>query len=578
MRVRSDGRECTESEYERLSEPTGVSYVFPPEQFIRGVHLAVDFKSEPLPPTMAATFRAIVIEELQREGVSDAVLLAPSMWDHATRHEALFVARGSRSLALRGIESSLAALRVMIDTAPDGSRLILRPGGAHATVRDFLDANAAGAPGPLDALLGAPSVQLGHDTVAAIRVALSSTDAESDPVRPPVWIAVGERVCAYLYSEWSYDAQATTWTIRVPADTDQALLAALRDLQAPQARRRVAHVADPSFYDQPLPRRIPQLHSDLFDDWWISGWRTWEPVAESPVPTAGFDLHESAARVAGSFDVWPMWLGHHWHWHNPPFDRSITAAEATAMLVTLTSQTGIRTPRDAGRALTRFEPGELSFEDATDATLASKLPSAAALTALTTLFGAREVIRWIFGFDVRHIRTLVNLIHGVRAGVLPYLSYDDLQNLRHNVARLCEQRPWTSGDIPPHAGHLLAAQLGLHDQVQHTLQTHPTIYKTVAAQILAYGAGDRSAVMTAHRQLANRFYSGWNSTAWIAVADRDGLPDLLDWIRPDLGDFERRLEPLLRLSWPELEPHMRALLDTEARPHARRWLKRHTQA
>jgi hypothetical protein len=364
--------------------------------------------------------------------------------------------------------------------------------------------------------------------VAAFWQAASSLDEKAAPLPTPLWIITGTRVFAYVWGR-------RPWTVRIPADTSTELREQLFGLQseAVHAAQTRARVVEITAFDEPRPRSIKKLSADLSEDWWAPGCRVWEPIASRPGrPEGEFDIQQAAVRIAGSFDIWRIWAGKtfHRHWRQPPFGPSPSHDETTAMLVALSSR-GLTTPREAGMALQRYRAGDFSFENAAHATSRSGLPPAASLTALTTLFGAPCVIEWILAMRTRNAHRVVDLIHGVRAGVLPHLDEDELSALCARVSDMCEHEPWTEGKWPPHAGHLLAAQLGLHQQTKHTLATHPNVYATVPAQILVYGAGDRSAVMQAHRRLPNRYYSGWNSHAWIAVAGTEGIPDLVDWIR-----------------------------------------------
>ena len=101
-------------EFER-DELYCVSDISEVEQYVRGVHVRVDFKGMPLTAPMGETFRRIAVEELERAGVEDARLAVPKPRDVETRSEGLFAAQGVRSVPCAGPASveALAGTRVL---------------------------------------------------------------------------------------------------------------------------------------------------------------------------------------------------------------------------------------------------------------------------------------------------------------------------------------------------------------------------------------------------------------------------------------------------------------------------------
>jgi hypothetical protein len=240
----------------------------------------------------------------------------------------------------------------------------------------------------------------------------------------------------------------------------------------------------------------------------------------------------------------------------------------------------IRNAKEASLAFTRYSPGPMPFKEACRWVWTEHLPAATRLAAVVAIGGAAATTDWILDLDTgsgRNPGHIVHTLHGYRAAVLPHLDEPERAALNDRVRTQCETRRWDEGKWPPHAGHLLAPQLGLHDICARTLETNPHIFGSVCGQLLVYGLGSADEVIAAHRRLLNRFFQPWNAYAWLAVTGIDGVPELFEWIHPQHSGADERLAPLLRLSSPAIESYMTALLDTSVDKWARAWLRRNHQ-
>jgi hypothetical protein len=296
-------------------------------------------------------------------------------------------------------------------------------------------------------------------------------------------------------------------------------------------------------------------------------------VPEPPATPPAFDVFETAARLRDSVEIWWRHDEQYWHWQRAPFGPAVSAEEATALFTTCGNL--IRTADEAATQMTHYRGGRLTDEDAVQRAHSPYLPAAARLAGIVAIAGPMKLTNSLLEVDPS-AWYLVKTLHGYRAGVLPHLTSDERTALMERVRDRCEAAPWHQGPDPPHVEHLLAGQLALHEICAHTLATNPDIVRAHGAPLLVHGLASADEVIAAHRRVLNRWREDpWYGYAWLAVTGIEGVPELFDGIQPQHARAERRLAPLLRRSWPTLEPYMRQLLGTSVDKRVRAWLKTH---
>jgi hypothetical protein len=572
--VLSDGRELDSAEeVESTYEQGGrnVSWVSEPRQHIRGVGIDVDFKGAKLQPEMGATYRRVVREELERGGVREARLEVPTPGDAEYEEEGMFASVGARSVVFDRIHDLQGLLRALQDGMPDRSMLIAGSGYAPESIKAFLATHDRRAESPLSFLSEWPAFWLDPATSRAFWEAAAVSEGPFELIGTPWWIVEDERVLAYV------PAAREPAMVRVRADLDSGVLYALEALQERPAAGDPPRLARPNWFgDREARERLVRTKPDLQPgerDWWAPAWRTWEPIPEPPGAPSPFDIIETAARVRESVEVWWTSGKRYWHWRRAPFGPAPNPDEVIAMATAWHELT--RTTRQAVTELMRYVPGTVSTPR-----VSHYLPRPAGLAGLVAIAGAAYTTEMLLGLDTSN-RNYADAFPGYRAAVLPHLSEPERSALRDQVSDQCKSLPWTKGRNAPHAAHLLAGQLGLHDICAETLATNPDVRFADGVHLLVHGLGSVEEVVAAHRSLGgHRFLRDWHAYAWLTVTGIDGVPELFEAVsmRPGYTPWpEQLLAPLLRLSSPTLEPYMQALVGTHLDKWARAWLGQHAR-
>ncbi|MDX6629193.1 MAG: hypothetical protein QOH00_1439, partial [Gaiellales bacterium] len=488
--VATDGRAWEDEEAMLAAGQDTVSFVSAPNQLVRGVSMWVDL-DEDLPPAMAAAFRTVVREELERAGVVEARLEVPQGTDEETEEEALFASAGRRSLRVPGIADVHAAIRLLQEQLGEDVLMLARSAHRDAGLTAFLREHTAPESTSLMYLVLADrdgegpapeGVALPTDaaTVEAFwRTVRAGADLAGQRVELPVWMVRGEEVLA----------RVGDGSVRVSEAVAPAVIEALRALQDPAAAA-VASVAR-DWHEilaararvKPIKARLEPVQSD----WWDVGWRAWEPIGPAPVgPSPMFDPLEAGKRLLASARPMP---GDplHWRWWRAPFGPAISREEAFAWLgVAIVSQR----VSQAVEMLAHWDPGPVDEAEASHVAGSWRLPPAANLRALATIIGPERTIEWLYERLARDPRSYGPEQHyasGVRAGLLPLMSAAQLQTLSDRVRSDCQRVPWTHGRVSPHPSHLLAGPLGLHDVCEHTINHHGNLTGANGEYLLYHG-------------------------------------------------------------------------------------------
>jgi hypothetical protein len=568
-RVVADGRELTEEELERASDEDedvwNVNYVSEPEQMVRGVAIDVDFKSEDLTPRMGETYRAIAREELEREGVTDARLSVPDTLDRDTAGEGMFASAGVRSIELREAAPLDRVLRALFARLPSGAMMIVgSPYGAPA-VCEFLAEHDCRETSPLGFLSDHPGMRLDPETVRGFwSAAAVPHDRPFELVGRPLWFLDGERVVAYAPA-------ARDGVLRVRADADPALIGALESEVGAERKAPYREWLVEVDLGKRLSRAKPRLQPEE-GDWWDAAWRVWEPVPDPPSePPAPVGPVETAARIRKSVVRLTTRYDKVWHCRRAPLGPAIGAEEASAVLSASYADWQRLTVKELVLAVARYSGGRLSVAQASKLVWYGQFPNATRLAALVAVGGPNAAVEAVLGLGGNYYRA--EMVQGFRAAVVPHLSRAEREALVERVRTQCDETPWREGRFAPHAAHVLAGQLGLHEQCAQTLAENPDVLTSSERHLIVHGLGSRDEVVEAHRRLPQRFDVGWQVSAWLAVTGIDGVAEAFEGVQPQHAFALSRLAPLLRIRDPALEPHMRALLGTPVDAHARRWLE-----
>jgi predicted DNA-binding WGR domain protein len=328
-------------------------------------------------------------------------------------------------------------------------------------------------------------------------------------------------------------------------------------------------------------------------------WAAWRPLPPPPGLPRPFDPAACAATIrAGARSESYGWT---WGWSIAPFTGPITAAEAAAWLE-LVRQDVRSTPTETAKAMAARDPGAvLSFEEGRELALRSDLPYGLTMAALVALGGAEPVAEWLlaptsviayqpqhYGLGPTHDPRL-DLVGGARAFLLPALDEDALRELTDTVRGRLATAVWppiAQSYDQPDIAFFLAAQLGLHDELQHVVDSMPDrAYRPAdfadyyhRVQAIAFGLGSPAAVHAAFERLGLVFRSSWHVAGWLACTELTGLDLAADRIASitNRDEAAAMLRTLANVHDAAAAPVMLDLMRSSKAPGvARQWLADH---
>ena len=133
---------------------------------------------------------------------------------------------------------------------------------------------------------------------------------------------------------------------------------------------------------------------------------------------------------------------------------------------------------------------------------------------------------------------------------------------------------------------MLAAQVGLHDELQATVDAWPDeLYRGDewndhyhSPQAIVFGLATPAAVQDAFKRLGLRFSADWHVSGWLAHTELDGFELAADRLarQGNKDDAEAAMRIFIRVQDPAVAPTMLELTRTSRAPAmARDWLSEH---
>lgn len=305
-----------------------------------------------------------------------------------------------------------------------------------------------------------------------------------------------------------------------------------------------------------------------------------QPRASDPVDVAAIERLLRGVRQSYGW----------WHWGVHPFDDDVSPQAAAFWLRLASHAGGHRTPREAlEQELGRGADVELPAKEVFRLADRSQLPPArraAAVMALVEPAVVAERLLAGIGEDDGHT-VLWDLAAQVRPLLLPSLTAADRDSLRDRTERAIRSL-LSRSDRLRGTELLLAAALGLHEEVERVLATWPDgwlgeFYSHDALHHCAYvlGLGDAERCVDEAVRLGIDMAGEEGAAAWLAVTGTERL-DRFEWTL--MRAPNRDLAALTAQAWfrrvhdPAMAPHALAALRSRAPAEARAWLDAHPRA
>lgn len=332
---------------------------------------------------------------------------------------------------------------------------------------------------------------------------------------------------------------------------------------------------------------------DLFPHEWA--YASWRPVAAAPGPPPVFDPVRAgrALQLVTTYD-----RGVRWGWSGAPFEGPLSAQEAAAWLWA-THREGNRpiTPADARKRFADPDAAHRVQErDPFTVACLTTLPPGLALECLLGIMAPGEVAARLVGDDAGRPVPSVRwhsaerrseLVHGVRAFLLPRLAPAERDALAADVRAKLSTVAWPTDLYQrPDVAFLLAAQLGLHDEVRAEVDSWPDDRYRGGdwwdhyhqPQALVFGLGSPGEVVDALTRLALPFRYDWHVAAFLAHTGTAELPFAAARVAQvgSKDDAAALLDVLARVHDVGAVAPMLELLRTSRAPAtARAWLAAH---
>lgn len=332
---------------------------------------------------------------------------------------------------------------------------------------------------------------------------------------------------------------------------------------------------------------------DLHPHEWA--WAAWRPLPDAPGLPEPFDPARAAAALRNARALETSWR---WEWTEPPFTGSLTAEEATAWLLLARTDRRV-TPTAAAQAMAGARQTTLERDAAAGLACVSSLPAGLAMAALLAVTSPEDIADWLLqeppspsrpGSRQREPR--IGLVQGVRAFLLPRLTEADRARFADGVRGWLARVSWPLGPSysyydPPSLAFFLAAQLGLHDELERVAaswaddayggeewQDH--CHQPAA---VVFGLGSPGAVREAFERLGLRFSASWHVAAWLAHTETHALDFAADRIAR-MTNRRQAGAALSVLARVHGEAAVRPMLDlvrvSRAPDVARQWLSDHS--
>ncbi len=372
---------------------------------------------------------------------------------------------------------------------------------------------------------------------------------------------------------------------------------------APKPAAKPEPAPKPAAAPAPEPEPEPvelDFEESLGLTWCDHAWAAWKPMPPKPAQQEPppFDPADCAARLS---EV-PHTTYDPWGWDvveiRPPISDYEALFWLRAMFATAHQH---EPPRKVAKELIAqpYSPADLPaggdvLAKVGTAPWSMRLPEA---TLVVSRFASREqILDWLFDEgclvktrwftkDPRH-----TLLHGVAPYVVALLSPDERQQLVDRVRAALVGKAWPTGQAPPHPALVLAAALGLHDEIEALAATVPDgeyagtedyAEHYQMPQVLLFGLGSATRLEEEFGRLRLHLTDAWHVRAWLAHTGTGSL----DLVRRSVARAGKRasaanlLRPLTRVVSPRVAPVMLDLVRSSKAPSmARQWLFDHPAA